>query len=130
MIKFAPYIIMATLVAMLIGLVVIERRKAGSALDELATVRTQNEGLLQIVTTQGQTIATLTNQRLIDETFTAQFASTLAAIQQDTARASTALTELRDTNPDVKTFLDTPIPDSVKRLYGKPQASPASPANR
>lgn len=118
----------ATIIAGLAGLTYLERREANSLRADKVRLEEQNAGLLTINANQGAAIARLTNQLQIDQQFTTNFANTLAAIREETATQAQALTELTN-DPEASSFLNTRVPDSVKRVYRSitptPEARPA-----
>ena len=123
-IRLAMFAGVAAIIAILVGLVFIERRKADAALANSARLSEQVEGLLKTNADQGAAIARLTNQRVIDERFAALFAGTLSQIQQEAMAANQALADLKETDPDARAFLATPIPDSVRGLLNNPRSNP------
>jgi hypothetical protein len=128
--KALPAIITGGVIVALILLALYFRSEAATKTAENARLVSQVDGLLKINADQGAAIARLTNQAVIDEKFTTQFAQTLAAIQMEQAETSASLNELKTNDPDAASFLNQPVPDSLKRLYRNGTASPSAPANR
>ncbi len=126
--KLAPYLVMAGILAVLAILLVVERGKADDAIKETERLNAQVDGLLKINADQGAAIARLTNQRQIDDKFVTALTSDLAALRDEAGNTTQALSDLRATDPDAKTFLDTALPDSVKRLYGGKAPGNSSPS--
>lgn len=116
-VKALPAILGAAVIAALLSLVLWYRSEYHEAAEESAKFEAQNAGLLKINADQGAAIARLTNQLQIDNKFSALFAATMSDIQAQSAQVSAALSELQTNDADAKTFLDTRVPDSVKRLY-------------
>lgn len=121
--KAAPYVIVGLLVAALSGAALWYRGEAAQAETERVRVETQNTGLLKIVADQGATIARLASQQQIDEKLITRVTSTLEAIQMDAAKTSQAVTDLKETDPNARQYLDTTIPDGVRRLLNNPGSS-------
>lgn len=120
----------ATIIAGLAGVAYLERRDANSLREDKARLVEQNDGLLRINADQGAAIARLTNQLQIDQKFTTDFANTLAAIREETATQAQAITELTN-DPEASSFLNTRVPDSVRRVYRSITPTPeARPADR
>lgn len=126
--KLAPYLVMASILAVLAILLVVERGKADDAIKETERLNAQVDGLLKINADQGAAIARLTNQRQIDDKFVTALTSDLAALRDEAGNTTQAISDLKATDPDAKTFLDTALPDSVKRLYGGKAPGNSSPS--
>lgn len=114
-----------TVITGLAGLAYLERREANSLREDKTRLEEQNNGLLTINANQGAAIARLTNQLQIDQRFTTEFANTLAAIREETATQAQALTELNN-DPEASSFLNTRVPDSVRRVYRQITPAPVA----
>lgn len=102
-----------------VGLIFVQRAKLDAAEAERANLQTQIDGALATNKLQAESIDRLSRQRAIDERFVSLMNEQLNAIRTETETAATKLTELERTNPDVKGFLDTPVPVELRRLLGR-----------
>lgn len=102
-----------------VSLILVQRAKLDAAEAERANLQTQIDGALATNKLQAESIDRLSRQRAIDERFVSLMNAQLDAIRTETETTATKLTELERTNPDVKSFLDTPLPVELRRLLGR-----------
>src|SRR6478736_1204495 len=117
LIKYGPYVILGVACAALLALWLIARNDVTAARAEQAALEVKNKTLTETNALQAKAIDRIVSQRAIDDKVVSALNGTLATIAKDSADAADALANLKDTNPDAKAFLDTPLPASVKCLY-------------
>lgn len=95
-----------------------ERDRAGEAEARNAQLDEQLKAANAVNAEQAQSISRLASQIEIDAQASRDLAARLTEIQAKTDETRQALQDLRDNEPDARTFLDLPVPDSIKRVYG------------
>lgn len=66
---------------------------------------------------QTKAIAVLQEQARLADELTAELTEQLQHLAFDNASKAAELAALKEKNPDVRTYLDTPVPDALRRLY-------------
>lgn len=64
-------------------------------------------------------IAALRAEAEANDRLNAELAERLEAINASIVEGNKVLGELRETNADVRSYLDTPVPDDLRRLYDR-----------
>lgn len=128
-IKYGPYVVAALIIGALAVTVKLERDKADDAIAGKATAEANLVTALDINKQQQYTIAKMQEQRAIDDRLVTSLNNSLTAIQDAADKQTQAINDLKAVDPDAKSFLATPLPDSVRGLYGLKPRSGASPAS-
>ena len=122
MIANARYIVGIALfvIIAILGFTVVHYRQAA----QLAEAETQivTERLAIVTRANADNVATIgriTKMREQNDKLLRDITETLDTINSAQAETTAALTELKANDTDARTYLDSPIPDSVKRLLAK-----------
>lgn len=68
---------------------------------------------------QEETIGRMRAQEAENDRLLAQLAGSVAAINDNLAKTTRELSELKDADPAVHNYLDTPVPGPLQRMYDK-----------
>ena len=115
--RVAPYIVAALLVVGTLAFVQLQGRKIDGLTEELANARITNA-------LQATVIDRVTKQRQTDDEAIADLVTEMRALREASEAQTQAIAELEKTDPDAKAYLSTPVPDSLKRVFGNNQAGP------
>lgn len=116
-------IILAVVALAFVGLIATVYKYRGDAIGARAEAARINAVLQKAVDAnheQQRTIAEMRRQATIDADLVASLQDELSAANQSTLSLATKLSELKSGNPDVKSFLDLPVPEPLKRMYDRP----------
>ena len=72
---------------------------------------------------QQETIGRMRAQEAENDRLLAQLAGSVASINYNLAKTTRELTELKDADPVVHDYLDTPVPGPLQRMYDKRPAA-------
>ena len=115
--RVAPYIVAALLIVGILAFIQLQGRKIDRLTEELANARITNA-------LQATVIDRMTKQRQTDDEAIADLVTEMRALREASEAQTQAIAELEKTDPDAKAYLSTPVPDSLKRVFGNNQAGP------
>jgi len=95
------------------------RADLATAKANLATTEQSLKIAVAVSKEKDNTIRTLGDRAAITEDVLRGMAEDVRKINETTAETNQAVTDLGEANPDVKSFLDTPLPPELNRLLNK-----------
>jgi LysB family phage lysis regulatory protein len=113
----APYVVIALLVAA----VFVYRYQSAEAVAHNQILQTQLDSVVATNAQQQQTIVAMAELAKAKDEIVSTLADNVAAINKSVIDTNSQFSALVTSDPDAKTFVDRPIPDSVKRLHNKPE---------
>lgn len=80
----------------------------------VANLTSERDNLLRANAANTEALATMARNRAIDDSKLTELAGELAAIQGRLNKSAEELKQLAESDPNVKAFLTTPIPDALR----------------
>lgn len=114
-----PYVAIAILVAF----VFYYRADGAQAAANNKVLQTQLDSVVATNAQQQQTIVALAELSQKKDEIVSELADSVKAINQTVLDTNKAVTDLKASDPDVKSFSALPVPDGLVKLHNKPPAA-------